>query len=73
MNHKYRVVKYTVRDGSNSNSYQQVQELDPTGFFLTWSIGELRKQEGVFTYDVSIESFKRTQKWLKENRPELLL
>ena len=73
MSYEYCVVKYKVKDGVNSNSYQQVMELDPTGFFLTWSITELRTQEGVFFYGVSIESFKRTRKWLQENHPELML
>lgn len=72
MIYKYHVVKYKIKDGSNSNSYQQVQEIDSNGFFLTWAINELKDKDTVIL-NTSYESFKRTREWTLENHPELLL
>ena len=68
MSYTYRIIKTTR---TKSGPYQQIQEIDATGFFLTWSIGEIMIDDKSKT-DVLYESFNRTKKWMEENHPELL-
>jgi hypothetical protein len=68
MSYTYRIIKTTR---TKSGPYQQIQEIDATGFFLTWSIGEIMSDDKSKT-DVLYESFNRTKKWMEENHPELL-
>ena len=72
MNYRYRII---ITSKTKSGPYQQIQEIDSNGFFLTHAIGELndlaKDCEG-FT-PVVWESFLRTKKWVMENHPELLL
>jgi hypothetical protein len=72
MNYRYNIIRTSK---TKSGPYQQIQEIDSNGFFLTHSIGEinnLAKDYEGFT-PVLWESFLRTKKWVMENHPELLL
>lgn len=71
MKYNYRIIK-TAK--TKSGSYQQIQEIDSKGFFITWSIGELFDSiHSKSKVDVGYESFNRTKKWMEENHPELLI
>ena len=71
MNYIYRIITTTR---TKSGPYQQIQEIDSNGFFITWSIGELfNSVHSKSKTNVGYESFNRTKKWIEENHPELLI
>ena len=71
MNYTYHIITTTR---TKSGPYQQIQEIDSNGFFITWSIGELfNSVHSKSKTSVGYESFKRTRNWILKNYPELLI